>query len=463
MNTPEQSLELVRGALDAAGCLPAASPLLAAVSGGADSMALLFMLHELDVPVVVAHFDHQTRNGESRLDAAFVKAAAERVGFPFFVGSNDVQAIAAESHGSFEEVARELRYVFLIETAEDQGCGALVTGHHADDQAETVLMRVLRGTSPRGLGGIPDIGEREGFTILRPLLSLTREDILAYLSDRELEYCTDPTNHDFRFLRNRIRHELMPFLTREYNANLREALVRLAAVQREENAFLASATEAFLRHCMADSESIVRKAFRHGHRAVQRRAILEIAWEHGVRPDFDRVNSAVNHILEGETGAYCDVGGELQLCNGRDDTIIVQTERRVYRQRQAVMGVPGDVEILGRRFHARVLGALPASDLREYCTASRQVFDADRLGDRVALRTCRDGDSFTPLGLGGTKKLGDYFTDIGLPAPKRRQQVVLESNGEIVWVVGHAVAETASVRPDTRRFAEVTVEDATGA
>lgn len=426
-------------------------------------MALLFMLHELDISVVVAHYDHQTRGRENYQDATVVKDAADRLSLPFFIGSNDVPAIAAEAHGSFEEVARELRYLFLIETAEDLGCAALVTGHHADDQAETVLMRMLRGTSPRGLAGIPPVGEREGFTVLRPMLSLTREDILAYASDRELDYCTDPSNRDFRFLRNRIRHELMPFLTREYNGNLREALIRMAAIQRDENAFLVSATEAFLTHCMVDSESIERRAFRYGHTAVQRRAILEIAWEHGVRPDFDRVDAAVQHIVHGDTGTYCDLGGELQLCNGKEDTLILQSERRRYRQRQAVMGVPGEVSILGKHFFARVLEDQPGNDLRTYCNATRQVFDADRLGDRVALRTCRDGDSFTPLGLRGTKKIGDYFTDIGLPAPKRQQQVVVEANGEIVWVVGHAVAETAAVRPETRRFAEVIVGNATSA
>lgn len=463
MLAPEQSIEVVRTALDAAGYLTPSTPLLAAVSGGADSMALLFMLHELEVPVVVAHYDHQTRAGESYQDARFVRRTAEKLGLPFFLGTNDVPSIAAEAHGSFEEVARELRYLFLIETAEDQGCAALVTGHHADDQAETVLMRVLRGSSPRGLAGIAAVGEREGFTILRPMLSLAQEDILEYVSDRELEYCTDATNRDYRFLRSRIRHELMPFLTREYNANLREALVRMAAVQRDENAFLASATEAFLRHCMVDSESIERRAFRYGHTAIQRRAMLEIAWEHGVEPSFERVNAAVHHIVHGETGAYCDLGGDLQLCNGKEDTIIVRSERRRYRQRQAVMGVPGEVSILGKHFFARVLDTRPDADLRAYCTATRQVFDADRLGDRIALRTCRDGDSFTPLGLKGTKKIGDYFTDIGLPAPKRQQQVVVEANGEIVWVVGHAVAEEAAVRPDTMRFAEVTVGDATSA
>lgn len=462
MKSPEQSLKVVRAALDAAGYLTPSAPLLAAVSGGADSMALLFMLHELEVPVVVAHYDHQTRDGDSYQDAAFVQSNADRLGLPFYLGTNNVPAIAAEAHGSFEEVARELRYLFLIETAEEHGCVALVTGHHADDQAETVLMRVLRGTSPRGLAGIGAVSEREGFTVLRPMLSLTREDIIEYVSDRELEYFTDPTNRDHRFLRNRIRHELMPFLTREYNSNLREALTRMAAVQRDENAFLTSATEAFLQHCMVDSETIERRAFRYGHSAVQRRAILDIAWQHGVQPDFDRVLAAVQHIVHGETGAYCDLGGDLQLCNGKEDTLLVQAERRRYRQRQAVMGVPGEVSILGKHFFARVLDDHP-DDLRAYCTATRQVFDADRLGERLALRTCRDGDAFTPLGLRGTKKIGDYFTDIGLPAPKRQQQVVVEANGEIVWVVGHAVAATAAVRSDTKRYAEVIVGDATSA
>jgi tRNA(Ile)-lysidine synthase len=206
-----------------------------------------------------------------------------------------------------------------------------------------------------------------------------------------------------------------------------------------------------------DSESIDRKAFRYGHPAVQRRMILELAWEHGVEPDFDRVLAAVDHIVHGDTGRFCDLGKDLQLCNGKLDTLLVQSERRRYRQRQAELGVPGVVSMLGQRLEARLLDDPPSHDLRTYCSPQRQVFDADRLGEIVAVRTVKDGDRFAPLGLDGTKKVGDYFTDIGLPAPARGRQILLEANGEIVWVVGHAVGVYAAVKPDTKRFAEVVV------
>lgn len=459
MTKPRNALETVRRNLESAGYLRPSSPLLAAVSGGADSIALLFMLHELEMPVAVAHYDHQTRAGGSTRDAEFVREVADSLGLPFHFASNDVPAIAARSEGSFEEIARELRYLFLIETAEETGCCALVTGHHADDQAETLLMRFLRGTSPRGLAGIPPVGEREGFAVLRPMLTLTRGDILEYLEDRNLAYRDDPSNADNSYTRNRIRHELLPMLTETYNRNLRGVLGRMAEIQREENHFLTAATGAFLSQCLIDSESIDRKAFRYGHVAIQRRAILEIAWEHGAEPDFERVNAAVDHIVHGATGGFCDLGGELQLCNGKADTLLIRAERRKFRQRHARLRIPGEANMLGKRFRARLLNENPGDDLSAYCSHGLQVFDADRLGQEIALRTVRDGDRFAPLGLNGTKKISDYFSDIGLPVPERQRQVLLEAGGEIVWVVGHAIGEYAAITPDTTRFAEVEVGD----
>ena len=231
-------LDRVRDTLHRHDMLEAGERCLAAVSGGPDSMCLAQALHDLRIPFEIAHFDHGTRAGESAQDAAFVREAAARYGVPCYDTRRDMPREAGQSPDSFEEVARRARYAFLLETASARGCQALATGHHADDQAETVLLRLLRGTSPGGLGAIPPVRQCDGVRIIRPLLDCTRDEILAYLEARNVPYREDRTNADTRHPRNRVRHELLPLLTRDYNPRVRDALRRVAEIQHDEDDFL---------------------------------------------------------------------------------------------------------------------------------------------------------------------------------------------------------------------------------
>ena len=193
---------LVQAAIERHAMAAPGDTILVACSGGPDSTALLHVIHDLGYPVHVAHFDHQTRDGESTADCAFVSDLAQDMGLPFTERAMDVAAEAKATGQSFEMMARELRYAFLVETARDAGCAAIATGHHANDQAETVLMRILRGTSPRGLGGIPPVGRHGDCNVIRPLIECTRADIEAYVKEHGLAYRTDSSNEERRFQLN---------------------------------------------------------------------------------------------------------------------------------------------------------------------------------------------------------------------------------------------------------------------
>ena len=453
------SLEVVRATLREFAMLPGDALVLAAVSGGPDSVVLAHVLADLRIPFHIAHFDHQTRGGTSAEDAAFVKNLATELAVPFYSTGRDIAAEASDSPMSFEEYAREARYAFLVETAKAEGCGAIATGHHADDQAETVLMRVLRGTSPRGLAGIPPKGLREGLPIVRPLFRLTRDDILAYLRERGRAHCHDESNLDIGFVRNRIRHELIPQIRHEYNPRIREALGRLSDAQRTENDLLASMTADFMERCVSSDDSIHREGFRAGHRALQRRAVIELAWRYGAEPDFQRDDQAVDFIIGAPSGKRFDLGSGVQLVSGREAVEIAPSAPVPVDRSEIVVAVPGETHAFGKRIVITPLEALPDQSLSSYCTPRRQVVNAASLAGEVFARHRRDGDRIAPLGLGGTRKLKDYFCDLGIPAARRDCKLLLVADGEIVWIVGHAVSAKAAVTDRTTAWMEIEVSD----
>lgn len=436
-------------------------PLLLSVSGGPDSIALTHLLAAEKYPFEIAHIDHQTRGEGSAEDARFVEALAQSLGVPFHLHSEDVAAGAEKSPMSFEEYARERRYAFLIETVKARNCAAIATGHHADDQAETVLMRVLRGTGPRGIAGTPPIGERDGVRIVRPFLGVRRGQILAWLRERELRYCHDETNLDTDFVRNRIRHELLPQVRREYNPRAVEALNRLADLARTEDELLQSFTADFLKACRRADGTILRPAFAAGHRAIQRRAILDISHRQGARIVGDHVERAIDFILNAGANKRFDLGGGIQFVAAQDTVSVLTSDATEKPDTSEIpLAIPGETRAFGALIRVTVLDRAIGMPLRDYCNPTRQVVDARALDGGALVRRRKPGDRIAPLGMNGTRKLKDYFGDLGLPPHERDRTLLVVSGDQIVWIAGHAVAQHAAVKSDTTHIAQIEVLDA---
>ncbi len=457
MNRPLPSLiDKVRATIRRHAMAEPGLRVLAAVSGGPDSTCLFHALRELGCVVEVAHFDHQTRDGGSAEDAAFVRELAQKAGAPFHEGSEPVAAIARRMGSSFEVCARERRYAFLKRTAVEAGIEAIATGHHADDLAETVLMRLMRGTAPAGLAGIPPVRRDGPVRIVRPLLDCSRADILRYLETRGIPYRTDESNQDVRFLRNRVRHELLPLLERQYNPTVRDGLVRLAGIQRDENLLLDAMGRELLEACRKGGADLHRQPFRDAPPALQRRALALFCYETGAACAYATIEKARRLIVEGHAGQACDLGNGFLLRNARRTASI---DRTIPDEKgEVALAVPGETWAWGRRYCVQPLETFPRLPWKTYCTPSRQVFDADKISGALHVRRRRDGDRFSPLGMQGATKLKDYLIGLGMPRAERGALDLLIAGDRIAWVVGHAIDGRFSVTSETARILLVTVE-----
>jgi tRNA(Ile)-lysidine synthase len=466
MNHSHDSLlNTIRAAIMRDTLLEPGQRVVAAVSGGADSTALLHALVTLGHPVEAAHFDHHTRQGESARDAEFVRDMAAELGVPFHAGGADVAADAREAGRSFEDQARRARYAFLRGVAEKTGCNAVALGHHRDDQAETVLLRLLRGTAGRGLAGMLPVRMEGNLRIVRPLLDCTHGELCHWLRKRGIAWREDATNADpDHARRNRVRHELLPALAREFNPCIHDALASLAHAQRFDNALL---EELLDRECarlgLAPDirEEISIPLLLSMHPALRRRWWVRQFERVGAKPAWAHINAADHHLTGAKVGERMDLGRGVFLYRGRG-TVSFAGSKTEERAEDAVLAVPGETAALDRMFRVTVTpaAALPPGGARVWCNATRQVFDAARIPGVLRVRTRRPGDRFRPLGMNGTRKLQDYFVDRGVPQPLRDKVPLVTADDAILWVVGHAPSADAAVTAETEQLLQVEVRHA---
>lgn len=434
------------------GMLAAGDRVLVAVSGGPDSMALLHLLHEvrenMGVELVVAHFDHGLRP-QSQDDVQFVKEAAETLGLAF----ETERAELSGEPGNVQSIARDARYGFLERVAKDLGRNRVATGHNMDDQAETYLMRDIRGSGTSGLKGIPPV---RGMYI-RPLIETRREDITAYLGDRGIKYLTDPTNLKTVYLRNRVRLELLPIIE-DINPNAVETLSRSADIARVEDNFLNGISAAALDDAtLGKSEtslSLDTAKLVSMHPAIRRR-VIRSAIEHvkgnTLAVTYSHTLDAERLMLKGGTGKGIDLPGGVRLDIVYDTAVFsVPAEPTPYRYE---LKVPGRTELP----EPGVTITVECSGLRTG-RPNEAVIDRDRLYGPLVARSRMPGDRFRPAGLGGTVKLKDFFINEKLPRRERDTIPVIVAGNDIVWVAGLRVDERFAAGTETKNPLRLVLE-----
>ncbi len=448
-----------------------------AVSGGPDSLALLHILHALrdvwHLSLVVAHLDHALRP-TSREDATFVGRVATNLGLFCVRERQDVRAYAKTHHLSLEEAAREVRYRFLAQVAHATQATAIATGHTADDQAETVLMHFLRGAGLSGLKGMrarrplaipprePSSPVHATMDVVRPLLFTPRRDIEAYLERKGLHPVLDETNFDTTLFRNRLRHELLPFLEREYQPNVRVLLARSAETLGVDWDFIqqeANAAWARLAACAPHAITFPREAFLALHPALQRllvrracftlRPLLrDVTWEH--------ITNALAIATHGETGAQATLPGHLALrCDYDQICIEHHPSVRGWPQLDLPMSPPlmpdttfslGEWKLRLRLVPRDALETSPFENEDRW----QAFLDAARIRLPLRLRVRQPGDRFHPLGMPGEVNLADFLITQKVPAPVRDAlPLLVDADNDILWVVGVRISEKAAIRNTT--------------
>jgi tRNA(Ile)-lysidine synthase len=418
---------------------------LVAVSGGPDSLTLLDVLAdlaaELNLRLAVAHLDHGLRP-DSADDAEFVAGVAASLGLECFRERVDLPAILAGSGESPEAVARSVRYAFLARAAATIGADRIALGHNADDQAETVIMRLLRGSGSDGLAGIPPVR----LPYVRPLIRTPRAAIEEYCRQRDLHPRLDSTNAESVYLRNRLRHQLLPQM-REYNPRLTEALGELAERQRAESAYLRDAAEEALSELQnADGLDCAALA---GRPTALQRAVLRIYHERetGELPVAYHHIERLRALIAAQRGQHQLPGGHIARVEyGRLAIIPVDAGADAF---SIAPTIPGLTHLpIGEALLVWVTG--PTAATFATANAQRQAFlDCDAIPDGAVIRTRHPGDRIRIAGV-GSKKLQDVLIDAKVPRRRRDRLPLLACGGDILWVPGIRVAEGVAITPVTR-------------
>ena len=427
--------------------LDAGDHVLVAVSGGADSVCLLHVLLALQarwrLRLSVGHLDHGLRGAQSAAEARFVSDLCARLQVPCMTE----RRVVCAGGGGLQESARQVRYAFLQECADRVDARRIALGHHADDQAETVLMWLVRGAGGRGLAGMPPA--RQG-RFVRPLLDCRRAAIESFLRAGKIPFVADTSAGELYYLRNRIRHQVMPLLAQD-NPRVVEALCRGAEALREDNAVLervvARRVAGQLRQD-ACSVALPLSVFRACEPELRPRLVRHLFGQlrHQLRGlSAERVRAVVRLCAADGPARMVQLPGGVQVW--REYGLLVLTTAApaqpfCYHFDQLPHEVP--LPEIGCVLHAAEVAAA--------CPGDGQVLDADRLVAPLCVRSWRPGDRFQPPGMAGRKKIKRVFSEARIPVRDRSRVPLLESNGTILWAGGLQVGAAAQVRPDSRRF-----------
>ena len=421
----------IHNVIESFGLIPEGTRVIAAVSGGADSVALLRILHRLQIPLSVAHLNHQLRGQASDADEHFVTDLAEELQLPCTVKTVDVNALAASRKVSIEMAAREARHAFFHELD-----GVIALAHHADDQVETFFLKLARGSGISGLAGMPYSQTIGSIRLIRPLLGIPRKEIENWLVENGYSWREDASNTDEKFLRNRIRHSIIPLLEQQLNPAIRENILRTMDILRQEDACMDGWTDG---RNPGDARNLPL--------AARRRNLEKWLFAQGAEQvTFDAMDAILGLIDKGTGNAVHDLNARQR--------IVVEYGRPRFENRGEPTPAPAWNLIIERgtgwkRDAGRGIGELPAE----------ASFDARKTGDSpIEVRTCLPGDRIQPLGMEGTRKLQDIFTDQKIPRAQRKRIPVVVCRGDIIWLPGYRIARDWAVPDEQADSIHVRIE-----
>ena len=463
-------IELMRQAVESAiakqGLFDSGDRVLIGVSGGADSVALVYILHylrdKIGISIKLAHLHHRIRGAEADADLRSVRDLAAKLNLTLVCDYCDIPALAAARGISIEMAAREARLNFFRQQTKALEIDKLALAHNADDQAETLLLRLSRGAGRSGLSGIAAMRNLPGLTIVRPMLNVTHMQAVGFLRAHNLSWREDSSNTSMEHLRNRVRHEVLPVLAEKLNPNIRGALCRSAEILGAEDDYMDSQAKAALTEVLEpDSDVIDIRKLWQIPLALRRRILHSWLYGGGVPEhlaSFDKVD-AIDALARNAFGTQriCIGSGYLAVCSyGR---LRIVKESSPATGKEFAVEVPGTtwIDKLGIEITTEwSRGIVRERDRRPGDLPAVATIAAEKVeGFELQVRTWRAGDRMTPYGLAGTKKLQDIFTDQKVPDYRRDRIPVFECRGEIVWIPGYRIAADWIVGSDQDRCLRV--------
>ena len=451
-----------------------------AVSGGADSMALLYVLRALkaeglfDADLLCAHVNHRLRGQQADSDEAFVVAQAARLNLPAAVKRVDVRGFARQNRLSIETAARQMRIAALMEIAKENHCDLIATAHQKDDNAETILQRLSRGTGFRGLAGIwPSRVFPDAVPFIRPLLSVSRDEILEYLREQNVEWRDDHTNADCNYRRNYIRHRLLPALQRGCAGTVVEVLSELSQHARGLQGLISRQVEQLwlaLADCAGGQVTIDLKKFAAQPQAVQiellRRALTAVGC--GEQNLTHRHYESILHLAQQNvTTRQMELPGGFLVRREYERIAMGQAPPCDRADTQAArpiqLKIPGRTKFGGCVIEATIRAAdlkSEISDLKIRAAGGAECFDMDKVKLPLHVRFRRAGDRFIPLGMSEEKKLGKFLTDQRILQRVRSELLVVGDSEKIIWAWPIRISEQAKVCADTRTILRLRISRA---
>lgn len=433
--------------------LEAGQTVIVAVSGGADSVTLLHTLsrlsNDLKITIIAAHLNHGIRGEESDQDQEFVEKLCSHLGIKLISKKVDVPSLSAEQHIGIEEAARRVRYEFLQTVAEQYCADKIATAHTADDQVETVLINILRGTGLDGLSGMPAVRDN----IIRPMIDVTRADVESYLKGNGLSWRTDSSNLSAEYTRNRVRLELIPFLQEKFNPKVNEVILTLSRLAKDESeamrieaerAFSAAIEEKTPERITFDASVISSLPV-----AIMRRCLrmaIESVKGDLVDVEYEQVERIKKWVRLRRHFTLTLPSGVIYASHDGEELAIFRKPIIERSEFEHELVVPGRTLIseIGRSIETRRV----SSDKRPKNRLQATV-DLSKLRGKLIVRSWREGDRITPFGMTGSKKLQDLFVDLKVPQSQRWTIPIVSDDEKIVWVVGAAVSELVRITDET--------------
>lgn len=449
-------LEKVKAFIDRYQLIVPGDQLIVACSGGSDSVALLYLLVELATSykftLNVAHVNHGLRGQDADKDEAYVRKLSSDLSLPVYSHQFDVATFATERGLTIEEAGRIVRYDFFRQLAAVHHFTKIVTAHHQDDQAETVLMNLLRGSGSTGLKGILP---RNG-NLIRPLLAVTKQEILDYLTAIKVSACYDQTNSDVKILRNRIRICLLPQLELEYNNHIKDSLCRTAAILQDEQDFIRQSAQTLFENLstFVEESLFLSLALQETHPALMR-AVLRLAIEkkqgHLKGISFHHVEELIKMILWWPVSNYFVLPQGLLVYKNYDSIEFTYQQRQIISGlgQSVMLNIPGKTVV--QELNIIITSRLDKQAPTQF-SAEEACFDFEELTLPLFIRSRRNGDRFRPRGFDGTKKLKKIFAEYQIAQERRALVPVVYNDQGILWLGGLRQASVAAVTAHTKNY-----------